>query len=114
MAYTDQQATDELCKHFSTRTSKAIVAQIGAKAVFEGAGAAMSDSGKAQKHVESFGHSPDAAAKIVKRVGTHVVLAHQQLNPDTDSSFWDPRFGESDTRDKGQTQGQKKGPSDKQ
>lgn len=93
MAYTDQQAIEELCKHFSRRTAEAIVDEIGAKAVFEGAGPAMADSGKAQAHAQSFGHTPEVAAKIVKRVGPHIVLAHAALNPDPTSSFWDPRFG---------------------
>jgi len=98
MAYTEKQATEELCKHFSRRTAEAIVEELGAKGVFEGAGPAMSDSGKAAKHVETFGHSPEEAAKIVKKVGPHIVLAHQTLNPDPASSFWDPRFGDTDKR----------------
>ena len=112
MAYTRQQAVEELCKHFSRRTAEAITDELGEKEVFEGAGPAMADSGKAQKHVESFGHSPEHAAKIVKKVGPHIVLAHQALNPDPSTSFWDPRFGDTDTRGKGGKG--KKGPADDQ
>lgn len=107
MAYTEQQAVDEVAKHFSGKTARAIVGKIGVKGVFEGAGPAYSDTGKAVAHVESFGHTRAEAEKIVKKVGAHLVLAHAQCGFDPKKSFWDGQAKKSDAA-------ASSGPSDKQ
>lgn len=92
MAFTVQQAVNHVCgKGFSHRTATKIVAALGPKKVFEGGDEALSSTGEASAHVQSFGYSPDAADKIVRHVEPHIVLAHKALDNDSSEthSFWD-------------------------
>lgn len=92
MAYTVEQAVNHVVgKGFSYRTATKIVAALGPQKVFEGGGEALSSSGEASAHVQSFGYSPEAADKIVRHVEPHIILTHKALDNDSSEthSFWD-------------------------
>lgn len=94
MAYTVEQAKHHITsKGFSHRAARAIVSKLGPAAVFEGAAPAQSNSGDAVAHVQSFGYSADAAAKIVKTVEPHIILAAKAVTASDAKkghSLWDP------------------------
>lgn len=85
---------------FSHRSAKAIVDELGPDQVLKPSDpVTVADTQTAQKHVESFGYSAPSAAKIVKHVGAHVVLAHKALDTSDGKkavSFWDAPLGEDE------------------